>query len=570
MSKFLLKKLVLVSTSEGKGRTITFHPRTTIITGSNGTGKSSIIKSIFRAFGAEPPICKEWINARVAILLSFSINEDEFFILRQGQIFTVFDSQRNVLGQFQSITNELGPFLAKYLNFGLRLQSSTDKQSKLPPPAYYFLPYYFDQDKSWKECWSSFEKLQQMTKWKSDLVEYHTGIKPNKFYELKGEQLELEKKKNQTEADLDVVKRVRDELSDKLQCLPFAIDLDVFREEITQLIIECEKIQKTADNVRDRLVSLHNERISLEAQIGIVKGSLSEINKDYVFLQREGNHVTCPICSATYENGFSEIFDYALDEDKCEDLLGRLNDDLWEVRKKIDGESKKHFEHEGEIAKVRALLTKKREQFELQDLIESESKKQLKGVLAEKIRILNEAIIELAGKLSLLKRDLKQLTSLQRRKEITDYFGQYVASFRHRLDVLPLSERSRGKVLIKIAEQGSDLPRALLAYGFGILQTVRKYTSCVFAPVVIDSPIQQEQDTEHHVKILEFIRDERPADAQLIVGVVDCKDVDFGGKVIHLDNPERSVLLTDEYEPSKLEIEEFLQKSLIFIDRRPV
>ncbi len=321
MPDFLLKKLVLVSVSERKARSITFHEQTTLITGDNDIGKSSLVKSIFRCLGAEPPIHDEWAKARVSSLLYFSIAQQDFVILRQGSIFTVFDNRKNILGQFQSITNELGPFLGKLLKFGLRLQGRSDGQSITPPPAYYFLPFYFDQDRSWNKSWNSFERLEQMARWKLDLVEYHTGIKPNQFYELKGKQAALQKQRDQAQADLDIVRRIRDELSDQLQTLPFNIDLDAFREEITELIVECEKIQKTADKVRDRLVSLHNERISLEAQSEIVKSSLSELDKDYGFLQKADTHVTCPTCNAIYENNFGEVFEIALDEDKCEDLL---------------------------------------------------------------------------------------------------------------------------------------------------------------------------------------------------------------------------------------------------------
>jgi hypothetical protein len=554
--------------SERKARTIIFDEQITIITGDNDTGKSSLVKSIFRCFGAEPQTHDAWARARVTGLLHFTVAQQDLAILRQGSIFTVFDRRKEILGQFQSITNELGPFLANLLKFGLKLQGRNDGQSITPPPAFYFLPFYFDQDRSWNKSWDSFVRLDQMSKWKLDLVEYHTGIKPNEFYELKGRQALLQKQRDQAQMDLDVVRRIRDELSDQLQTLSFNVDLDAFRDEITELIVECEKIQKTADKVRDRLVTLHNERISLEAQSEIVKSSLSELDKDYVFLQKADSHVTCPVCNAVYENNFGEVFEIALDEDKCEDLLNRINDELWAVRKKIEAESAKHQEHEVETAKIRALLAKKKEQVELKDLIEGHSKRQVKEVLQGKLAGLNNVLFEAEALLSNLKHELNKLISKERRKEITDMYRSFMRRYLLLLAVPSMADEAHKRVLARITEQGSDLPRALLAYGFSILQTMRKYSTSVFAPIIIDSPIQQEQDKVNHVRILEFIRDHRPADVQLVVGVVDTKGVDFGGKIINLQNEKRSVLVAEEYAESLAELEQYTQKSLIFIDGR--
>ena len=51
-----------------------------------------------------------------------------------------------------------------------------------------------------------------MTRWKQDLVEYHTGIRPNEFYELKGTQASLERERDQAHVEIDVLKGIREEL----------------------------------------------------------------------------------------------------------------------------------------------------------------------------------------------------------------------------------------------------------------------------------------------------------------------------------------------------------------------
>ncbi len=133
-----------------------------------------------------------------------------------------------------------------------------------------------------------------------------------------------------------------------------------------------------------------------------------------------------------------------------------------------------------------------------------------------------------------------------------------------------MGAESYKSVIVRMSEAGSGLPRALLAYAFSILGTMRQYSSSVFAPVIIDSPIQQEQDKQNHRRILEFIRDNRPSDAQLVMGVVDAKAVDFGGKTVDLTNPKRSVLVQEENESAEEELRPFVQKSLFAPDESGV
>ena len=118
----------------------------------------------------------------------------------------------------------------------------------------------------------------------------------------------------------------------------------------------------------------------------------------------------------------------------------------------------------------------------------------------------------------------------------------------------------------KINEQGSDLPRALLAYGFSILNVMRDHASSVFCPIVIDSPIQQEPDKENHERILTFIRDNRPDDSQLIVAVGDTKEIEFDGDTVLLTE-KFSVMNVDQFEEGQQFMEPFLQNSLLFTEQ---
>jgi hypothetical protein len=99
-----------------------------------------------------------------------------------------------------------------------------------------------------------------------------------------------------------------------------------------------------------------------------------------------------------------------------------------------------------------------------------------------------------------------------------------------------------------------------LAYYFAILHVMTKHSTSTFCPMVIDSPNQQDQDRTNMVRMLNFIRDNRPADSQLILGLVDQFGVEFGGDVIELKN-KHQLLSDDDYEELSSELSELVMRS---------
>jgi hypothetical protein len=568
MTDFRFNRLVIFSRTEGKSKVIDFHPDTTVITAPNHLGKSFILKTLFWTLGAETKVSETWKSARISALLYATLGEEKLTILRDGKEFTVFDGNSQVVGQFTKATSELGPFLAKRLRFGLRLASKSSNELVIPPPSFYFLPYYFDQDASWNEPWASFKGLDQMLRWKTELVEYHTGIKPNSYYDLGSERLQLLKIRDDTQAEVEMVKRIRDELADQLAVVAFQIDLAVFEEEITKILKDCETIQATADRVRERLVQLHNDFIEVDAQIGMVTSSLRELGKDYQFGKSFGDHVECPLCRASYPSDFSQIFEIALNQDQCEELLSRLKEERTKIKEAIASESQKHSRHEEEVARIKALLAQKKEEVSLGDLIDSESKKEVSTRLKGKIDKLSVLLYDSQSKVSDIDKKLKAMLSKERKAEILGFFKQRMKEYFLQLGVMVVPDEKIKNVAAPVFEGGSYQPRALLGYGFSILATMRKAfagsDAPVFAPIVIDSPIQQEQDTENHVRVMEFLKKHRPAGAQMIIGVVDPKGVDFGGQVLRLDNAPRSLLSEENYSDAIAEVDPYFQKAFAY------
>jgi hypothetical protein len=133
--------------------------------------------------------------------------------------------------------------------------------------------------------------------------------------------------------------------------------------------------------------------------------------------------------------------------------------------------------------------------------------------------------------------------------------------FLQRLDVHSVSDAAVKKLDAPLKDTGSELPRALLAYQIAFLHVIEKFGTSARAPLVIDSPNQQDQDPKHIVKMLEFIRDERPPQTQMILGLVDTAGISFGGTEIMLDR-KHSLLREEDFAHVGPEVQGFIDRSL--------
>ena len=94
---------------------------------------------------------------------------------------------------------------------------------------------------------------------------------------------------------------------------------------------------------------------------------------------------------------------------------------------------------------------------------------------------------------------------------------------------------------------------------YSIFHIIHNHSAAAFSPILIDSPNQQAQDATSLRKMIEFIRDNRPTDSQLILGLEDMRGIEFKGKLIHLKN-KYSLLLKDEFSSVAEEVDSYLDK----------
>ncbi len=556
MKNLQLKNMLLVSHREKKARKIQFDPEVTVIKGKNDTGKSSVIKSIQYAFGANPhSLHKNWKNADVIILIHFSLDDESYYIYRHRNSFSLFDSGKNIIGTYSSVTSELAPKLSQLFDFRLKL-TDRDGRAVTPPPAYLMLPFYIDQDKGWSGTWCSYTNLSQFAYWKPRVAGYHFGIKPDKWYELESERKNIESEKDDPDRQIKAIQIVRDKTLSNFSGVNFDIDVENFKNEVNALMSRCNELKNKEQKYKSEILILKTERIRLEAQIEIVVKTHDELSDDYKYSMITDDSVDCPTCGAHYNNSFLERFEIAQDAETCIDLLSSLREDLSKIDKNIAINELGMETAKSTRQEINQLLTHKQGDIKLKDLIELESKKTLIAHLDDEAKKYKQDVEALDNRINEINTKMEKYDNPEHRKKILENYSESLRKNSMKLGVYSLDDSVYKNITPAIEESGSDLPRAILAYFFTALEAIENNKNSTYFPIVIDAPNQQEQDEDNLNKILKFIKDNKPKSRQLVLGLVESGDIDFGGKVIEF-NKKYSVLNEDDYDRGANEIKHF-------------
>lgn len=547
MKRLVFEKILILSYREKKAIEIQFDPKRTIIKGDNQVGKSTLLKSLYYTFGANPAIINDnWIKAEPITYLNFSIDNITLGLMRYDKKKFVFVDENQLVSthDFASISSKLN----EYFDFKLLLNNRTGTP-EIPPPVYLFLPFYIDQDKGWYETWNAFSNLYQFAKWKKPLLDYHSGIRGNEYYKAKSDFDNIKTQLEETKSEIFTLSKILKSIKERLSDEELSITIEDFSSEIAELLAYSEQLNIEQAKLKDKLADLYNKKSIIISRIRVVENSIIETQKDYKFaLNHVHDEIDCPMCGAHYDNNFSERFSMAEDQQELEELLLDLRAELNSINDEIKIYDKTFIEKKINFEKMQELLSQKKSDIKLSDLIENEGKKKVKEIFQQEQHSIYNKIGEATTKHDSLELTLKRINKDGETKKQA-IMTKYRASLRKFLKELniDLEKTSKGifeKMDAKIKEQGSNYPRAHLAYYFSILHVMNQYSTSTFLPIVIDSPNQQEQDKENLLAILSFIEKNQPNDSQLILGLVENINDTVTGDAIVL--PDKYSLLQKE------------------------
>ena len=549
MKNLRFESLELLSLTEGKARTVKFHPRLTVITGENGVGKSSVIKSIYWTLGAAPAVMHpRWRKANVKGLLTFTIDGKKFAALRNGDRVAIFDDEHRTLISTNSFTSELGPFLARLLDFKL-VFSNRQGEPETPPPAYAFLPFYVDQDGGWQKPLSSFDRLTQYSNFKRSLIEFHSGIRPNRYYELTADKKKLDIERKELEHDHKVVRKAVERLGLDPSFSGIELSAAAHEDLVEDLLVRLKSLRETRQARMFALAEVLDQRTMLNEQAAIVHATVNELALDAQWASDDGrDEIPCPTCGTFHRNDFANRFAILADREECFEFLSSTQQKIRELSQRVEKTQEAIRSTESTIAEIQDILERRQGDVTLREVIENEGRRAAFEVFSAQIKDLEDAMGQKVAGTSAIDDEIKGLNDAARKKTIEDFYATLMGSYLKALNVLDPDYDAVTKITGRIVETGSEQPRLLLSYILALAGTIHKFTTSFTAPLVIDSPVQQEQDRTNAPAIIEVVTSKRPNRGQTIVGTISLhgNQLEDSDTIVFTD--KQSVLQASEYE----------------------
>ncbi|QYM96586.1 hypothetical protein FGI04_11755 [Dickeya ananatis] len=525
MRSLTFQRLVLISDSKRLANQFTFPKRLNLITGEdNSIGKSTLAKSLLWSLGCDPVIDEEWKSNDIKSILYFTINNKEYFSCR-GSHSIILGAIGGEAKKYTHITGDFSKDLSELVNFKMKFPNRSDGVLETPPPAYYFLPFYIDQIKSWSSPWDSFENLGQYSNWKKPLIKYFTGYLKSEHFDIEENIYEYNEVKKESEEKREKFQSAVEIIVDNSADFPIALDNEEFSRIQEEINTELRELIDYQTRLYDAQATITSNIYDLERQYELATSSANELEEDYKFAVESipTDNLECPLCGTLHDNSLPNRAlllsekDSLLDEansiaSKISELkssLAGLNEDALFVTNEIERINKKYItdgnaSDKGLIAQVIDTISTENVSRNIQVKIDNEDLKISKA---------NSSITE-------LRKDQRKLLSTKDKEELNSSFmsrllGNIEALGSTGINLSKVKSPTDYKQLL--GGGAAEAARGLLAYQLSVLQQIHGANTCIVPPFVIDTPNQQEQAGHRYETVIKELMHSVPQDYQIIL-----------------------------------------------------
>lgn len=516
MRSFLFENIWMLSRRDRRARRVEFHTGKNLILGRNHTGKSSLIKTLFRTLGARPEgELPQWDENTIS-MVRFSVDGRKFSALHQTGTRALFDQGGKILVSTED-HGEWSLAFSDVTGFSLPLN---DKQSRTVPadPKCFFLPFYINQDGSWQADWNTFTGLQQYKAPVGSILDYFCGIKPPEYYEVKAKKDAEQQILNGLKREQEFLDKARDRIGKSFSMSGPKLDPDNFKLDIEQLTAAVSELNKRQEILRDSAVRESELLSSIHLQTNLANEALNIYDGDSQFLRSQPREaLICPVCNAEHANSFLDLLTYAEDARSLRDITVRLRRDARAIEAKLASTNIEITELEENYRKVSALLATRRGDLQFSQVVESMGAEKAFRAFEDERAALDSEIATHLLEHDKVTMAMDKLTDRKRSTSILKVFREAYSAALVDLN-LPMTDTSRFNLTSRPNLSGSGGPRSVLAYYAALWAACFGDNGSFRIPLVVDSPNQQGQDDINLPKVIRFLSEKLPQCSQLILG----------------------------------------------------
>lgn len=548
MKRLILKKLIVISQSESKSLEVPFVAGLNIIMGGNKTGKSSIIKSLFTAFGCEcPKVESDWKQLISSYILFFTADEADYCIQRIKDRFTLFEVDK--AGAYSCVIDtsafhEYSNALTDILQVKMPCIDRKGNEFNITPPLL-FRFQYIDQDEGWGKIGQAFTNVRYIEKWKENTNKLVSGFHTEEYFELMRQsvikQNEIKDARAEYSHNEAFVKRIEGIIGTKQLISPANI-----QSELEELLTVTDTLRKEEFAIRTEISHIENELFVFTQQLKSARASLREAKKDASFAMNQGDYLICPVCGAQYDNGIDKQLHIAAEHASAENLVEFLINQV-DMRK----ENLKDLQNTlasllDNIQTNEAQIDKYTRQLSYRTYYADEGKRDVLNFCKDELERLDTKIANLVGAKGIIDDDKRKMTTRKRHREVSDSIAAYCGMIADQIN-LSRTYIKLSDFVQKVDKSGSETPRLVYMYHAALYLYNLNRIKSPFNFLVIDTPNQQGQDDENLGRIFGSLRLLQSETGQVIVGTERSTGLEREAKNVIRLKEKRRCLSSEHY-----------------------
>lgn len=338
---YIIKRFSILSKTLNKAFSEDFERGINLIIGEKDSGKTSLARAIMYTLGCD--VINFDLKNKIPdsiFVLEFLIGNQEYTLVRK-QLNTkgrgknyfklIHDNNENVFFDTKTFAERLN----EMFNIPIETLNKNNERTYLYPN-HIFLPFFIDQDYSWQSYLSStFTGLNFINNYKKMILEYHSGMRSNKYYELLLQKNETFKEYQMLDS---LVKSKKVILKENLNNMKIIEDIDIEKFKIKyQTVLQMySNIISTEHELKHKLNNIIYERNSL-----ITQENRLNLTIDQIIPNELEEH--CPNCKQIIYKQLEENYRLLLSKENLINEREKIKMQLNDIEKEFSV-TNKHLE----------------------------------------------------------------------------------------------------------------------------------------------------------------------------------------------------------------------------------